>query len=96
MPGHILDFQPVGGRGQSKEGKSVLDSARRLHIGISSVCGGAGTCGKCRIKVLEGHVSEPASGETEFLSSGEINEGWRLAYQVYPEGNVRLHIPPNR
>jgi uncharacterized 2Fe-2S/4Fe-4S cluster protein (DUF4445 family) len=94
MPGYILDFQPVGRRGQCQEGESVLDCARRLHIGIVSICGGAGTCGKCRVQVLEGPVSGQTSDETELLTPAELGEGWRLACQVYPEGNIRVHIPP--
>ena len=94
MPSYSIDFEPIGRRGESQEGESVMDCARRLRIGISSVCGGVGTCGKCRVKILSGSVSEPTSRETDELSSQEIGSGWRLACQVYPSSGIRLHVPP--
>ncbi|MEK7353182.1 MAG: ASKHA domain-containing protein, partial [Chloroflexota bacterium] len=94
MPNCNIDFQPIGRRGQFQEGESVLDCARRLRVGISSVCGGVGTCGKCRVKILSGSVSEPTSRETDDLSHQEISGGWRLACQVYPASDIRLHVPP--
>src|SRR3990170_7300183 len=94
MPACNIDFQPIGRRGQYQEGESILDCARRLRIGISSVCGGVGTCGKCRVKILSGSVSEPTSKETDDLSPQEIRGGWRFACQVYPSSDIRLHVPP--
>ncbi|MBI2849832.1 MAG: DUF4445 domain-containing protein [Chloroflexi bacterium] len=94
MPGYHIDFQPVGRRGECQEGESVLECARRLGVGISSVCGGVGTCGKCQVRILSGSVSEPTSDETETFSPQEINAGWRLACQVYPAGDIKIHVPP--
>ena len=93
MPACNIDFQPIGRRGQCQGGESILDCARRLRIGISSVCGGVGTCGKCRIKILSGSVSEPTSREADDLSSKEIGEGWRLACQVYASSDIKIHVP---
>ncbi len=94
MPSCNIDFEPIGRRGQCQDGESILDCARRLRVGISSVCGGVGTCGKCRVKIIDGSVSEPTSSETDELSQLEINSGWRLACQVYPSSDIRLHVPP--
>lgn len=94
MPEHNVDFQPLGRRGQCQGAESLLDCARRLGVGISSICGGVGTCGKCQVRILNGSVSEPTSNETELFSPEEINAGWRLACQVYPSGDVSVHIPP--
>lgn len=94
MPGFHVDFQPVGRRGQCQSSESLLDCARRLGVGISSICGGLGTCGKCQIKLLNGSVSEPTSDETEIFSPEEIKAGWRLACQVYPSSDIKIHVPP--
>jgi len=91
---YTIDFQPVGRRGECKEGESLLDCARRFSIGINSVCGGAGTCGNCKIRVLSGTVSAATSQEREFLSVQEIKKGWRLACQAFPHGDIKLEIPP--
>ncbi|MFC2015185.1 ASKHA domain-containing protein [Chloroflexota bacterium] len=94
MTDYLIDFQPLGRRGQCQEGESILDCGRRLQIGIGSVCGGVGTCGKCKVRILDGSVSEPTSSEGETFSSPEIDEGWRLACQVYPSGDVKVYLPP--
>src|SRR3989304_5411790 len=94
LPACNVDFQPIGRRGQCQDGESVLDCARRLRVGISSVCGGVGTCGKCRVRILSGSVSELTSNETDELSKQEISNGWRLACQVYPSSDIKLHVPP--
>ena len=91
---HSVDFQPVGRRGQCREHESVLNCARRLGVGISTICGGVGTCGTCKVRILSGTASEPAAGEKEAFSTQELSDGWRLACQVYPTGDLRLHIPP--
>ena len=89
-----IDFQPIGRRGQCREGESLLDCGRRLGVGISSICGGVGACAKCKVRILSGPISEPTSYELESFSPEEISAGWRLACQVYPSGNVSVHVPP--
>lgn len=48
-------FQPSGKRGTARAGQTVLDVARDLGVYIESICGGHQTCGKCRVRVAEGH-----------------------------------------
>jgi uncharacterized 2Fe-2S/4Fe-4S cluster protein (DUF4445 family) len=94
MKSYSIDFQPVGQRGKCREDESLLDCARRLGIGISSVCGGRGTCNTCRIRVESGALSEPTHGELEVLSVQELGDGWRLACQATPTSDCRIMIPP--
>jgi uncharacterized 2Fe-2S/4Fe-4S cluster protein (DUF4445 family) len=91
---HTIDFEPLGRRGDGREGESLLAGARRLGAGINSICGGQGTCRSCRVKVLSGTVSAPTPHEREALTPRELAEGWRLACQTYPSGDVRLMVPP--
>ncbi|MFC2021288.1 ASKHA domain-containing protein [Chloroflexota bacterium] len=91
---HNVNFQPIGRRGRCQDGESILDCARRLLVGISSVCGNAGTCGKCKVRILNGSVSEPTPSEMESLSPQQISDGWRLACQTYPSSNIKVHVPP--
>ena len=46
--------------------------------GFSFVCGGAGICGKCKIRVLSGSVPV-TDADRAFFSAEELDEGWRLA-----------------
>ncbi|MFC2070945.1 2Fe-2S iron-sulfur cluster-binding protein, partial [Chloroflexota bacterium] len=94
MADYIIDFQPVGNRSKCRDGESILDSARRLGIDISSVCAGRGTCGTCRVQVTGGKLSKPTPDELETFSPQEMEDGWRLACQANPAGNCRVIIPP--
>jgi len=91
---YTIDFEPLGRRGECRESESILACARQLGIGISSVCGGVGTCNTCRAQVLSGNVSEPTSNELEAFSPEELQDGWRLTCQTYPRSDCILNIPP--
>lgn len=58
------------------------------------MCGGEGTCGGCRVRLAQGALSVPAPEELRQLSPGEIAEGFRLACQAVPLGDVRVDVPP--
>ncbi len=88
-----IDFEPVGRRGECETSESLLTCAHRLGVGISSICGGRGTCRSCKVQVLSGTVSEPASNELEAFASEELKEGWRLACQTYPIRDCKLTVP---
>ena len=91
---YTIDFEPLGRRGECRESESILACARQLGIGISSLCGGAGSCNTCRVQVLDGTVSEPTSNELETFSAQELRLGWRLACQTYPRSDCIFNIPP--
>jgi uncharacterized 2Fe-2S/4Fe-4S cluster protein (DUF4445 family) len=94
MTACTIDFEPVGRRGECQKSESLLDCARRLGMGISSVCGGKGTCHSCKVQVLVGTVSKSTYNEKEAFTSQELNEGWRLACQTYPLSDCKLTVPP--
>ncbi|MGI6209999.1 MAG: 2Fe-2S iron-sulfur cluster-binding protein, partial [Anaerolineae bacterium] len=48
-----IDFEPVGRRAACRPDTDLLTIAREAGISIAAVCGGRGTCGRCRVKVLE-------------------------------------------
>jgi len=55
---HQIEFQPIGRRGLCPAGETLLDCARRLGVDLASLCGGNGKCNGCRLRVLEGRLSE--------------------------------------
>ncbi len=93
MTAYTIDFEPLGRRGRCQDGKSLLDCARQCGAGISSVCGGQGTCGSCRVRIADGNVSEPTSRERETFTPQELQSGWRLACQTYPRSHCRVIVP---
>ena len=72
-----VDFEPVGRRGECPSGQSLLDCARRLGVDLVSLCGGAGSCGRCIVQILAGEVSEPVPSEGAYLSACWISAGGR-------------------
>jgi Na+-transporting NADH:ubiquinone oxidoreductase subunit F len=74
-------------------GGSTLLSALYDHkIFIPSACGGKGSCGYCKVKVLDGG-GPVLPTETPYLSRAEIRAGVRLACQVKVKENIELSIP---
>ena len=57
------------------------------------MCGGKGTCGKCRVQMVSGDTSEPTGREMQLFSSSQLESGWRLACQVIPGGDCTVHVP---
>ena len=89
-----IDFEPIGRRGKCTEGKSLLDAARELGIGIASICDGRGSCHSCRIQIIKGNATPPTSNELRFFSKEELDKGWRLACQAYPSEDCKVYLPP--
>ncbi len=93
MADFTIDFEPVGRRGKCRKKEPLLACAHRLGVGISSICGGKGTCHTCSVQVLSGTVSKRTANEHEAFTPQELKEGWRLACQTYPTSDVRLMVP---
>lgn len=62
-------------------GSKLLDALADNNMLIPAACGGTGSCGQCRVKVLEGGGSL-LPVESSFISRREAAEGLRLACQV--------------
>jgi uncharacterized 2Fe-2S/4Fe-4S cluster protein (DUF4445 family) len=91
---HHVDFEPVGLRGQSPDDRSLMDAARQLGVDVVSVCGDRGICGRCKVQLLAGTLSEPTTAEKERLSSLELEQGYRLACQARPMSDCKVRVPP--
>lgn len=94
MKGPVIDFEPIGRRGRIAPGQSLLEAARLLGVDLVNLCGGSGTCSRCRVQVLSGTVSEPTAVERRHLTQEDLQEGWRLSCQAYPLSDCTLHVPP--
>ena len=74
-------------------GQTLLEGLYANEIFIPSACGGQGTCGHCKIAVLDGG-GPVLPTETPLLSRSELRSGVRLACQVKIRGDLRVRIPP--
>jgi len=73
-------------------GGHLLGALMDNKIFIPSACGGRGTCGLCKLKVLEG-AGEILPTEEPFLTEEEINDNVRLSCQVKVRNDLSLEIP---
>ena len=88
-----IEFQPLGLRDRFLPGQSLLDCIRQKEIDLVSLCGGEGTCAKCRVQIVKGRVSDPFQEERKNLSKEELADGYRLACKTYPKSDLVLNIP---
>jgi len=91
---HQIEFQPVGRRGPCSPHQSLLEAAHGLGVHLISLCGGNGTCGRCKVQLLEGRLSPLTETEKERLTPKELQAGYRLACCAYPLSDVKLAVPP--
>ncbi len=94
MPQHTIVFQPEGKRVKLKSSDSVLDGALKTGVDLTSICGGIGSCGKCKIIVEDNlNVNEITDKEKKLLSKKEVENGVRLACLTKIHGNIVVKIP---
>ncbi|RLG79254.1 MAG: ferredoxin [Thermoprotei archaeon] len=74
------------------KGTSILEAAQKANIGIRSVCGGRGYCGKCKVIVRKGRVRHRVS-DTTMITDKELSEGYVLACQAFVVEDVEVEIP---
>ncbi|WP_010261770.1 ASKHA domain-containing protein [Treponema primitia] len=74
------------------EGSDLLSALRSAGVYVPAICGGRGTCGKCRIKVISGNL-EPQPADLTFFSPADIKAGFRLACNTLPREDISILIP---
>ena len=57
-------------------GDNLLELARRANVAIDAPCSGNGSCGKCRVKLVEGQLETLKS---RHITEEEFEAGWRLS-----------------
>lgn len=90
----IVELQPIGRRAEIAPGETLLSAAQSVGVELQAVCGGVGTCGQCKVRLMAGSLSAATSQEMEKLEPELLAAGHRLACQAIPESHVTLEIPP--
>jgi len=70
LPQNIVTHAP--------EGTTVFNAANWAGLPIDSTCGGRGTCGKCKVRLLRG-ADGVSEADHKYLTLAEIDAGWRLS-----------------
>ena len=73
-------------------GDSLLSTMASQNVFLPSACGGKGSCGQCRVKVVAGG-GEMLPTEAVHISRKEAKEHWRLACQVKVKENLEIEVP---
>ncbi len=88
-----VTFQIEGGSPVTIEcnaGDNLLELARRANVAIDAPCSGNGSCGKCRVQLLEGELD---SIKSRHISDEEYNAGWRLSCNCKVVGDCTVLVP---
>jgi Na+-transporting NADH:ubiquinone oxidoreductase subunit F len=72
-------------------GGTVLSTLQANGIFLSSACGGGGTCGQCRCRVLEGG-GEILPTEVGFFNRKQIKDHWRLGCQTKVKEDMEIRV----
>ena len=75
------------------EGTTVLEASQLGGIPHASICGGNGRCSTCRIRIIQGEdlLAPPSVEEQRVLAKIAAPPNVRLACQVKPKDNLRIH-----
>lgn len=73
------------------ETTTLLEILRKNGFNIPALCGGNGTCGKCKIKILT-KIPVATKLEKEHLSESELNSGIRLSCLHKPDDGMIIEI----
>ncbi len=71
-------------------GDNLLELARRANVAIDAPCSGNGSCGKCRVKLVEGELETIPS---RHITSEEYEAGWRLSCNCKVVGDCTVFVP---
>ena len=73
-------------------GTTLFSAAHWIGLPIDSTCGGRGTCGKCKVRVVEGRT-EAETADHRLLRPAEIADGWRLSCQARIYEDMTCEVP---
>ena len=71
-------------------GDNLLELARRANVAIDAPCSGNGSCGKCRVKLVEGELETIPS---RHITDEEYEAGWRLSCNSKVMSDCTVFVP---
>lgn len=84
-----------GGKKEVKApaGKSLLATLADGGVHLSSACGGKGSCGQCKVQVLEGG-GDMLPTEAVHFTRKQMKDHWRLGCQVKVKSDMEIQVDP--
>ncbi|MBU8912400.1 MAG: 2Fe-2S iron-sulfur cluster binding domain-containing protein [Spirochaetales bacterium] len=88
----VIDINSGKRELEIKGGAALLLTLAENGIFIPSACGGRGSCGACKVKVVS-DIGPHLPTETPFLAKEEMADNIRLSCQVKVKENFQIEIP---
>ena len=85
-----LNILPADEWIKARQGTTVYDALKKTDLDLEAECGGQGTCGKCKIKVVTA-LGPPDEQEKTLLTDEELAEGIRLACRTRIRKTLVIH-----
>jgi len=101
----MVIFQPSGRRGEIPKGITVIEASRLLGADIEALCGEKKVCGKCVVRIEEGHfekygiqssmshASAWQEEEEKFITPDRREQGFRLGCVTKVEDDILVFVP---
>ena len=98
-------FQPSGRRGEVPKGVNIIEASRLLGVDIEALCGEKKVCGKCIVRIEEGHfekyniTSSPSHvtpwqvEEEKFINPEKKAKGFRLGCVAQIQNDILVFVP---
>lgn len=74
------------------QGDSLLSTLSANGVFLPSACGGKGSCGQCKVQVVEGG-GEILDSERGHFTRKQIKDHWRLGCQCKVKGDLKIQVP---
>ena len=88
-----IDINQGAKRLQVRGGSPLLGTLMEQGVFIPSACGGKGTCGECKVRILEGG-GPIAPTEAPLLGDQERRANLRISCQVKVRNDLFIQVPP--
>lgn len=85
-------FQPRDATTRVPPGTTLFHAAAWIGQPVESTCGGRGTCGKCKVRIVSG-PAPVSTADQHHLNSEEIASGWRLSCQAEVHAETVVEVP---
>jgi uncharacterized 2Fe-2S/4Fe-4S cluster protein (DUF4445 family) len=101
----MVIFQPSGRRGEVPKGTNIIEASRLLGVDIEALCGEKKVCGKCVVRIEDGHfekygitsskthVSEWQEEEEKFITPDRREKGYRLGCVTKVKDDILVFVP---
>ena len=86
-----VTYQPFDKSTRVPPGTTLFSAAHWIGLPIDSTCGGRGTCGKCKVQIIDG-TAEITTADRKQLRESELDDSWRLSCQakIYQDTTVKV------